>query len=108
MPIEHVNYRMIQDVLQGHPWGSMKTRNNALTPLRGIFDLAMQDGITEKNPVLRVKRMKAQKPPPDALAMDEVEAVLDWLARHRDPQHHSYFEFAIFAGARTSELIALT
>lgn len=108
VPIEHITYRMIQDVLQGHPWRSMKTRNNALTPLRGIFDLALQEGIIDKNPVLRVKRIKSQRPPPDPLDMGEVNAVLDWIEQHRHAQHLNYFEFAIFTGLRTSELIALT
>jgi len=106
-PIDQITFRMIQNVLQSHPWQSMKTRNNALTPLRGVFDLAMQEGNITRNPVLRVKRVKSQKPPPDPLELEEVNAILDWLNTHRDQQYRNYFEFAFFAGARTSELIAL-
>jgi integrase len=99
---------MIQDVLQTHEWRSMKTRSKALIRFCGIFDLAVQEGGITMNPVLRVKRIKSQRPMPGPSELSEVDSILDWLCRNRDQQYWNYFEFAFFSGLRTSEQIALT
>lgn len=85
---------------------SLKTRNNALTPLRGVFDLAFADGYIQTNPALRLKFAKIQRELPDPFTAEERDLILAWMARHR-PEWAAYFEVAFFTGLRTSELIGL-
>ena len=48
-----------------------------------------------------------QKPEPDPLSTEEVNAVLDHMKQTYNEQVLNYFEFAIFTGMRPSELIEL-
>lgn len=104
----NITYGRLMQVIGTRDWGSLKTRNNVITPLRRIFEMAYLDGLIEVNPAARIKNAKAQKPPPDPLTLEEVEAVLAYLRETLPAPVANYFEFAFFTGLRTSELIALT
>lgn len=84
-----------------------KTRNNVLTPARGVFDLAVDDEIIAASPLAKVKNAKVQKEPPDPFEIEEVDAILAKMAERYDAQLVNYFEFAFFTGLRPSEQIAL-
>ena len=82
---------------------SAKTFNNAMTPLRGIFDLAIDYEYIVKNPCAKIKAQKWQSPPPDPIEPAEIPLILnamrsDWLP---------YFQVAFGTGMRTGELLAL-
>lgn len=102
--INRITTTLLLEVIAKQKW-SMKTRNNAIGPLRNVFDLAHMDGMIDANPASRIKNAKTQKPEPDPLTLDEMNRVLEWMARA--PEWENYFEFAFFTGLRTSELIAL-
>jgi integrase len=82
---------------------SNKRINNILVPLRGIFSDAFMDGRIEKNPMDRIKNLSCQTEEPRPLSPDEIESLLS----HSDGQVKNLFQFAIWTGLRTSELIAL-
>lgn len=90
-----------------HGFRSVKGRNNCISPLRGVFDLMVNDNIIASNPADALKYAKVQKGEPDPLTMEEVEDLLTWFRTNRSPQTLNYFEFAIFTGMRTSELLGL-
>lgn len=102
--IRKITHGQLLDIIGVQTW-SMKTRNNAIGPLKAVFDLAHQDGAIDVNPASRLRNAKVQKTEPDPLTLDELETVLTWM--EREPGWRSYFEFAFFSGLRTSELIAL-
>lgn len=104
MDITDISYSKILEIIAAQEW-SVKTRNNAISPLKAVFEMAHMDGLIEINPTARLKSAKTQKPEPDPLSLEEVDLVLDWMSR--TPEWKNYFEFAFFAGMRTSELIAL-
>lgn len=104
LEIRAITHGLLLEVIASHTW-SGKTRNNAIGPLKAIFDMAHQDGLIDNNPASRLRNAKVQKPEPDPLTLDEVEQVLCWMKR--EPVWHAYFEMALFSGLRTSELIAL-
>lgn len=85
---------------------SRKTQNNIVIPLRGIFELACKGVRGLSNPVEGLKNLRTQSSNPDPFTIEEVEVILERLAR-RSPELADYFEFAFFAGLRTSEQIAL-
>lgn len=90
-----------------HGFRTAKGRNNAITPIRSLFELAVKDGLIRSNPADELKFAKVQEPEPDPLQPDEIDLVLSWLREHRDPQAVNYFEFAFWSGMRTSELLGL-
>lgn len=102
--IKRITASTLLEVIAKQTW-SAKTRNNALGPLKNVFDLAHTDGIIDSNPAAKIKNAKVQKPEPDPLTLEESELVLDWMSR--EPMWKHYFEVAFFTGMRTSELIAL-
>lgn len=85
---------------------SRKTQNNILIPLRGVFDLICKNLTTIKNPVAGVENLKPEMHLPDPFTPQEVELILKALAK-RNQEVADYYEFAMFAGLRDSEQIAL-
>jgi len=106
MNIADIKHSMIMEWLGLTAWASMKTRNNVLIPMRGIFESAFLDGDIEQSPMARILNAKVQTKEPEPLTLQEVDAVLEHMQRY-DSQVINYFEFAFFAGLRTSELIEL-
>lgn len=104
MKLSEISHLKLLEVIGKQEW-SVKTRNNALTPLKAVLDMAHMDGLIEVNPSSRLKAAKTQKTEPDPFSLEEVEVILEWM--NREPQWRNYFEFAFFTGIRTSELIAL-
>jgi integrase len=89
---------------------SGKTANNYMVALRGVFELAVGDRLipAERNPALGLKNQSHQTPEPDPLDLDEMNAVLDYMASRYPPEAHSWFEFAFCTGMRPSEILTLT
>jgi integrase len=78
-------------------WTSAKTRNNALVPLRGVFMMAFEDEIIDRNPAAKLKNLKHQKPPVYLFSRDEAELILKTLYERYQGLgiiHAAYFEFA--------------
>lgn len=87
-------------------WASAKSRNDTLTPLRGLFFYAMKSGWIQSNPMKGVEFIKPQREPPDPLEPQEARRVLDWIAAN-EPHWEPYFGFRLFNGARPGEVHAL-
>ncbi len=105
-PINQIKYSDLA-VLLANIDVSPKTRNNILTPIRQIFEIAYIDGLIQTNPASKLKSSKNQKAPPDPLTLDEVQLILTHLKKHYPEPICNYFELAFFGGFRPSELISL-
>jgi integrase len=82
---------------------SSKRINNVLVPLRGVLGDAFADGILDRNPADRIKNLPNRPDEPDPLSPAEIEKFLASCSG----QIRNIFQFAIWTGLRTSELIAL-
>lgn len=110
MLIESITTAMLREAIDDYGFENAKTKNNNLVPLRGVFDLAIEEGVIFKNPMLPIKNDKVQEDDPDPFSKDEMIAMLDWLKNHmqgNDVIYYHYFEVAFFTGCRPSELLAL-
>lgn len=108
LPIDAITHTELLSLVSSALAGkSNKTRNNALTPLRRVFEAAYLDGLIPANPAGRISFAKVQKPLPNPLTLAELNTVLGWIADNAEPVWLNYFETAFFTGLRTSELIAL-
>lgn len=90
----------------GGEWSSAKTRNNALIPLRGIFAMALLDGVIDRDPMGGIRNQRHQSPPADPFTRGEADALMEAL-RRLHPREAGYFELAFWTGMRTSELVEL-
>ncbi|VEG91782.1 tyrosine-type recombinase/integrase [Legionella spiritensis] len=89
---------------------TVKTIRNIITPLRNMLDQALNDGIIERNPLDKLvlsklinKKTSQSNWEVDPFDEDEIKAILSTATG----QARNLFQFAFFAGLRTSELIAL-
>jgi integrase len=89
---------------------TVKTVRNILTPLRNMLDQALNDGVIERNPLDKLvlsklinKKTSHSDWEVDPFDKDEIKAILN----EATGQARNLFQFAFFAGLRTSELIAL-
>src|SRR5690606_11234094 len=69
-----------------------KTINNNLIPLRGIFELAVDDGLIERSPLERIKSQKHQKREPDPFDREDTERILAYMRDHYDEQVWNWYE----------------
>lgn len=106
-PIAHIQYEDFAVYVAGLPIKSPKTFNNIMTPARGVFALAMKTGKVTYDITRDIQSRRGQRSSPDPLDLEEVELVLDHVSMKYGAQWYNYFEFALFTGARPSELIAL-
>lgn len=105
-PIDEPRPSDIKALVNGITWTSAKTRNNALIPLRGVFQMAFYDELIQRDPTALIKNLKHQKPPVDPFSQTEAEAIITHLYEV-DATYGAYFEAAFFSGLRTSEFLAL-
>jgi integrase len=105
-PITDIQYSTLLSLSNSQGWQA-KHRNNQLIPVRKIFELAMNDGLIEKNPAVLIKNNKVQKAPPDPFTIEEVNLITQSMFTTYDEQVYNYYEFAFFSGVRPEEQIAL-
>ena len=72
-----------------------------------MFEFAHLDEIIDRDPTERLKSVKVQRQPPDPYTVAEAEAIISSMRKVWGEFDANYVEFAFFAGARPSELIAL-
>ncbi|PID55457.1 site-specific integrase [candidate division KSB3 bacterium] len=101
-----IKYSELLETIGTINWKSTKTRNNALIPLRQIFDMAYRDGLLPSDPMVRIKNLKVQRVPPDPLSQQEAERIIGWIHR-RDQQAGNYYQCSFYTGMRPEEMIAL-
>lgn len=106
-PIKHFVHSDIKGALKKGTWKSQKSRNNQLSIIRGVFELAVCDKQIQENPCAGLEYVTVQAKPPDPFALKEVWLILASLVKHYSEQIANFVQFQFFAGLRTSEAIAL-
>ena len=110
VPIADITPSMVRAVLAQNEFSSTKTANDALTPLRGVFNLAFDDEIIEELPTKRLKNKKIQQDQPDPFLPDERGALLDYMQRHWNDEKemwYLYFVWQFWTGCRPGETLAI-
>ncbi|ARB93024.1 site-specific integrase [Legionella longbeachae] len=109
IPIRELSPLIIRNWITGLSV-TVKTVRNILTPLRNMLDQALNDGVIERNPLDKLvlsklinKKTSQSNWEVDPFDQDEIKAILN----EATGQARNLFQFAFFAGLRTSELIAL-
>ena len=82
---------------------SNKRTNNTLSPLRQMYNEAYDEELIEKHPMARMKNLRITTREPRPLNNAEISKVLASV----EGTIKNQFQFAIWSGLRTSELIAL-
>ncbi|MEH6542464.1 MAG: DUF3596 domain-containing protein [Porticoccaceae bacterium] len=82
---------------------SNKRINNILSPLRQMYNDAYEEELIDKHPMGRMKNLKTAAREPRPLNSTEINKVLESV----EGSIKNQFQFAIWSGLRTSELIAL-
>lgn len=102
-PMDLIRARDLKQIDRETDWPSVKTRNNALIPLRGVFRLAAEEHDLEADPTTVLRNRRFQHPEKDAWSPEEMHLILDgWEGPSAD-----YWRAAFFLGWRPSEGIAL-
>jgi integrase len=86
---------------------SPRTINNYLIPLRGLFRVAIEDGLLDRSPLAPIRNLKIQHSLPDPFTSEEMEAILSHLSQQAPEQAWNWYEFAFGTGVRPSEQIAV-
>ena len=108
MAVEDITPAIIRQRINELSFNTEKTFNNALIPLRGVFELAFEDEVIDDLPTKRIKNKKFQEEEPDPFTDDEMAKLLEWIKENAsDVMLYWYFEGAFWTGARPSEMIAL-
>lgn len=106
-PIKLIVHSDIKHALKQGTWKSNKSRNNQLSIIRSVFDLAVRDKQIKENPCEGLEYALVQTADPDPFSLNEVQKILGSIAENYSPQILNYVQFQFFSGLRTSEAIAL-
>lgn len=106
-PITEITPGALKKAIKGRAFKTPKTRNNAVSVLRMVFEYAKGERYIAESPAADLGHVKSQRKPPDPFTVAEMRAILDWFSKNAKPQTYHYFRFAFFSGLRSSELIAL-
>ena len=106
-PIASLVHSDILRALATRPDWSGKTRNNKVSVLRQVLQLARRDGVIESDPLDGLEAASHQSPEPDPFTVAEVDMIVGALLERYGPGVASYFEFKFFTGLRTSESLAV-
>ena len=101
-PIYTIRPSHIREILAGRDV-SQKTKRNSLIPLRGVFDLAIEEELIASNPVDAIRLKKHQKPPIIRFTPKEKESLLAKL----DGDNLFFYTIAFETGMRTGEILGL-
>lgn len=101
-PIYTIRPSHIREILAGRDV-SQKTKRNSLIPLRGVFDLAIEEELITGNPVDAIRLKKHQKPPIIRFTPAEKESLLTKL----EGEPLLFFTIAFETGMRTGEILGL-
>lgn len=106
-PIKQFVHSDIKKALQQGKWKSNKSRNNQLSLIRGVFQLAVLDKQISHNPCEGLLYATVQTKKPDPFSQAEVQLILNSLAEQYDAPIFNFVQFQFYTGLRTSEAIAL-
>lgn len=107
-PIQEFVHSDIKAALKKGTWKSNKSRNNQLSIIRSVFDLAIMDKQIKENPCSGLEYADVQLRGPDPFSLAEVRKILASVAENYNEQVLNYLQFQFFSGLRTSEAIALS
>ncbi len=105
--IRDLRYSTLIKSVNGIPWRTAKTRNNAIVPLKGAFRFALQDLLIEHNPADSITNIRHMKPDPDPFSLSEINKITAWLYESTHETEANLIDFAFWSGLRSSELSAL-
>lgn len=103
-----VKHSDITKALKDGSWKSGKARNNYLSMIVGVFELALSDDRIEERPCTNIETSSWQKKPPDPFSLEEAEKIIAHMSAKYPEQAVNFYEFQFFSGLRTSEAIGLS
>ena len=109
-PVVDITTAELRKVVAGFEWSSNKNRANAVSLLRRVLELAVDDELIQINPADKLKTPKHQKPEPDPFSEAEARKIIAYMYqkhKYAERVYPAYFEFAFFTGMRTSEMLGL-
>jgi integrase len=109
-PMAELKHSRLKALWGATPWASWKLANNYLIPLRGVFALAVGDGLLPKSPlegITNKERPPEANEPPDPFTDEEERLILGRMTEFCPAQVVNYFDFAFATGMRPEELIEL-
>ena len=83
-----------------------KSKRNYLSVLKGVLDIALEDEVIEKNPMIHVKLPKYHAPRINPFNSDEVKRIID-SAESYNFNFVYFLAMGFFTGMRTGEILAL-
>lgn len=85
---------------------SNKSKNHYISALSGIFSLALQDEVINRNPITFLKSLQHTSPAIMPFSDEEVSQILEFSKKH-SKNFQAFVRLGFFTGMRTGEIIAL-
>ena len=104
LPVDKINYAKLKAVIASKQHLAAKTRANLISPIRAIFNLAIESEMVSKNPCAPFGKMKIQKKAIDPFTREERDKILAGLTGNA----LLFYTIRLFDGLRPGEVIALT
>lgn len=113
-PIKDITKTEIRILINNLTKLTGKSKLIVIAPLRGVFNLAVADGLIKENPVGVFKAEKSSPTQPDPLSVEEADLIINFFyefSKRKAFKYRAwgqYYEFAFYTGMRPSEILAIT
>lgn len=108
MAVADVRHSDLSALVGSVEWPSARMHNNAMIPLRGLFDLWVRDDRRHRfDPTEGITNQRFQKGKPDPFTPEETERIIARAYKKYGVEIGAYFEFAFFTWLRPEEEIAI-
>lgn len=89
---------------------SAATRSRKIAALRSFMKFLVDERVLDESPAAHIRAPRAGRPVPEALSLEDVDALLETAAKGEEPEQkrdHVMIELMYAAGLRVSELVNL-
>jgi integrase len=111
VPMMAITPMRLKKIIGETQWESTTTKRTAISRLSAIFRAAVRDEVIERNPATVIQLPVRTKKAIEPFTVAEADAIIEWMYANfttRTTQiYAAYFEFALYTGMRTGELMAL-
>jgi integrase len=108
--VRDITPSLLRKIIAEKVWTSSRLKNIALTSLRNVLNMCVEDLIIDKSPMIAIKNAKLVVEEIDPFTAEEREILLNYMDkefRGKKRLYYLYFKFAFWTGMRPSEIIAI-
>ncbi|MBV4515004.1 site-specific integrase [Pseudomonas sp. RW1P2] len=110
LPIKAVTPMVLREVVAKTEWKSSTVKRAAIARVKAMFRAAVYDEVVDRNPAASIQLPQRNRKQIAPFTVEEADALIQWMYANFSRSNQvfaAFYEFALFTGMRTGEIMAL-